>query len=129
MPKDKSSGFYVDKYIIKCSDWKKLLGIKTDWNLPFDDQVQDLCKEAMREEKKPYRERSKCGHEKQPCNGRTCPRGATVYISHGKLKKTLRSTLKTKLHLFKNVINLSNGTFPDLKLSSLTKTFCPRPNL
>lgn len=61
MPKDKSSGFYVDKYIIKCSDWKKLLGIKTDWNLPFDDQVQDLCKKAMREEKKLYRERDQNG--------------------------------------------------------------------
>lgn len=45
------------------------------------------------------------------------------YTSHRKLKKTLRSTLNTKLDLFKKVVNLSNRTFPDLNLSSLTKTY------
>ena len=49
MTKDKSSEIYIGEYIIKCSDRKKLLGIKTDSKLRFDDQVQDLCKKAKRE--------------------------------------------------------------------------------
>ena len=49
MTKDKSSKIYIGDYIIKCSDCKKLLGVKTDSKLSFDDQVQDLCKKAKRE--------------------------------------------------------------------------------
>ena len=49
MTKDKSSEIYIGEYIIKCSDCKNLLGIKTDSKIPFDNQVQDICKKAKGE--------------------------------------------------------------------------------
>ena len=39
---------YIGEYIIKNSDCKKLLDIKIDSKLRFDDHVQDLCKKANR---------------------------------------------------------------------------------
>ena len=61
---------------------------------------------------------------------RTHPRDATGNNGHRKLKKTLRSNVKTKLDPFGNVVNLSDTIFSKSEFSLLNKNlnFCPRPN-
>ena len=44
MSKDNSSEIHIGESIIKSSDCEKLLCIKTDSKLIFNDHVQDLCK-------------------------------------------------------------------------------------
>ena len=46
MSKDKYSEIHIGESIIKSSDFERLLGIKIDSKLRFDDHVQDLCKKA-----------------------------------------------------------------------------------
>ena len=48
MNKDKSSEIHIGGSVIKSSDCEKLLGIKIDSELLFNDQVQDLYKKAER---------------------------------------------------------------------------------
>ena len=48
MNKDKSSEIHIGGSVIKRSDCEKLLGIKIDSKLLFNDQVQDLYKKAER---------------------------------------------------------------------------------
>ena len=54
----------------------------------------------------------------------------TGNISHRTITKMLRSTIKTKLDPFKNVVNFSNKTFfrPEFKLLNKNLTSCPPPN-
>ena len=46
MRKDKSAEIHIGETIIKISDFEKLLGIKIDSKLHFDDHVQYLCQKA-----------------------------------------------------------------------------------
>ena len=61
---------------------------------------------------------------------RTHPQDAKSNNGHRKLKKTLRSNVKTKLDPFGNVVNLSDNLFSKSEFSLLNKNlnFCPRPN-
>ena len=45
---DESSEIHIGDSIIKSSTCEKLLGIKTDSKLRFDDHIQDLCNKANR---------------------------------------------------------------------------------
>ena len=46
--KDESSEIHIGDSIIESSTCEKLLGIKTDSKLRFDDHIQDLCKKVNR---------------------------------------------------------------------------------
>ena len=61
---------------------------------------------------------------------RTNPRDATGNNGYRKLKKTLRSNVKTKLDPFGNAVNLSDKIFSKREFSLLNKNlnFCPRSN-
>ena len=48
LSKDESSEIYIGDSVIESSTCKKLLGIKIDSKLHFDDHVQDLCNKANR---------------------------------------------------------------------------------
>ena len=49
LSKDESSEIHIGDSIIKSSTCKKLLGIKIDSKLHFDDHIQDLCNKANKE--------------------------------------------------------------------------------
>ena len=46
LSKDESSGIHIGDSIIESSTCEKLLGIKIDSKLRFDDHIQDLCNKA-----------------------------------------------------------------------------------
>ena len=46
LSKDESSEIHIGDYIIERSTCEKLLGIKIDSKLRFDDHIQDLCNKA-----------------------------------------------------------------------------------
>ena len=46
LSKDESSEIHIGDFIIESSTCKKLLGIKIDSKLCFDDRIQDLCNKA-----------------------------------------------------------------------------------
>ena len=48
LSKDESSETHTGDSLIESSTCEKLLGIKTDSKLHFDDHIQDLCNEANR---------------------------------------------------------------------------------
>ena len=48
LTKDKSSEIHIGDSIIESSTCEKLLGIKIDSKLLFDDHIQDLCNKANR---------------------------------------------------------------------------------
>ena len=48
LSKDESSEIHIRDYIIESSTCKKLLGIKIDSKLRFDDNIQDFCNKANR---------------------------------------------------------------------------------
>ena len=48
LSKDESSEIHIGDSIIDSSTCEKLLGIKIDSKLRFDDHIQDLCDEANR---------------------------------------------------------------------------------
>ena len=48
LSKDESSEIHIGDSIIESSTCEKLLGIKIDSKLRFDDHIQDLCNKANR---------------------------------------------------------------------------------
>ena len=70
------------------------------------------------------------GREFRSHFSRTHPQDATGNNGHKKLKKALRSKVKTKLDPFGNIVNLSDNLFSESEFSLLNKNlnFCPRPN-
>ena len=48
LSKDESSKIHIGDSIIKSSTCEKILGIKIDLKLHFNDHIQDLCNKANR---------------------------------------------------------------------------------
>ena len=50
LSKDESCEIHIGDFIIENSTCEKLLGIKIDSKLRFDDHIQDLCNKANNEQ-------------------------------------------------------------------------------